>query len=114
MDKKCGKYEALFTFSDDATLKKHISECDECKKEHENMEKISALIQEVKPYYRKKQNVLTRVKAACVLFAILFGGVAFSALTMNTDITDTIKYGTTLSSGDLGFPVDSYGLLMVE
>ena len=30
------------------------------------------------------------------------------------DLYDTLKYGDTLSAEDLGFPVDSYGLLMVD
>lgn len=114
MDKKCDKYEALFTFSNDEQLQAHIEECEECKKEDETMKKVSALIQEVKPYYKNRQNALSKIKAACILFAIIFGGATFTMLNYNTDIADTIKYGTTLSAEDLGLPVDSYGLIMVE
>lgn len=114
MKNKCTKYEALFTFSEEEQLKAHIEECEECQKEDEMMKKISSLIQEVKPYYKKKQNIAIRLKAACILFAILMGGATFSLVSFNTDISDTLKYGTTLSSEDLGLPVDSYGLIMVE
>ena len=44
MDNKCTKYEGLFVFSGDETLKKHIEECDECRKEAEKMEKVSDLL----------------------------------------------------------------------
>ena len=30
------------------------------------------------------------------------------------DFVDTLMYGEALSAEDLGFPVDSYGLLMVD
>ena len=56
MDKKCSKYEGLFIFSDKTELDKHLQECEECRKENEKMAKISDLIQEVKPYYLKKQS----------------------------------------------------------
>ena len=114
MKDKCTKYEALFTFSNEEQLNAHIKECDECQKEDEIMKKVSSLIQEVKPYYKNRQNVATRLKAACILFAILLGGATFSLISFNTDISDTLKYGTTLSSEDLGLPVDSYGLIMVD
>ena len=45
MDKKCSKYEGLFIFSDEETLKKHIEECPECRAEHEKMQKVSELIE---------------------------------------------------------------------
>ncbi len=38
------------------------------------------------------------------------GGFALT----NDDLLDTLKYGDTLSAEDLGFPVDSDGLLMVD
>ena len=40
MDKKCSKYEGLFVFTDELTLQNHIAECEECRKEHEKMEKV--------------------------------------------------------------------------
>ena len=30
------------------------------------------------------------------------------------DMLDTLRYGDTLSAEDLGFPVDSYGLIAVD
>ena len=51
---------------------------------------------------------------ACAVFGILLGGTALGIVNFNTDVQDIIKYGTTLSAEDYGFPVDSYGFLMVE
>ena len=114
MNNKCTKYEALFIFGNDETLKNHLETCEECKKEQERMDKVSTLLKEVKPYYIAKRKSFAKVKAACAVFAILFCGTTFGVLNFNTDISDIIKYGNTLSAEDLGLPVDAYGLLMVE
>ena len=58
MDNKCSKYESLFIFSDEEKLTEHLNECEDCKIEQKKMEKVSELIQEVKPYYLKKKNPL--------------------------------------------------------
>lgn len=114
MDEKCTKYEALFTFGNDETLKDHVSTCKDCQKEQEVMDKVSDLLAEVRPYYKAKRRNVVKLKAACAVFAILLSGTTLGVINLNTDISDTIKYGTTLSAEDYGFPVDSYGFLMVE
>ena len=99
MDNKCSKYE----------------KCEECRKEDEVQKKVSSLIDEVKFYYyaqRKKR--MTRLRAACAMVLLLFTTLSFSLAINNEDLTDTLMYGTTLSAEDLGFPVGSYGLLMVD
>lgn len=114
MTEKCTKYEALFTFASEEDLLKHIEQCEDCRHQHEKMQKISSLIQEVKPYYRKKRNQSKILKIACSFLLFAFLGTGIGIVNLNSDISDTIKYGTTLSAEDLGFPVDSYGLIMVE
>jgi len=114
MNNKCTKYEALFTFGNDETLNKHIEICDECKKEHDKMNKVSKLLQEVKPYYIAKRKNLAKLKAACAISVILLSSVTMGIINFNSDISDIIKYGNTLSAEDLGLPTDAYGLLMVE
>ena len=114
MDKKCSKYEGLFIFSDDETLKKHIAECDECSKEHEKMQKVSDLIGEVKFYYKSKSKKRKMLKVACAFFLLMFFGAFFGIIANDDEYTDVLMYGNTLSAEDLGFPVDSYGLLMVD
>lgn len=115
MSEKCKKYETLFTFADERTLKKHLALCEDCRDEQKTMDRVSDLIKEVKPYFKqKKKEYNNNLIAACILFALVIGGASAGVLGLNPDITDTVKYGTTLSAEDLGFPVDSYGLLMVE
>lgn len=114
MKEKCTKYEALFTFASEEDFQKHLEECPDCRAEHEKMQKISSLVQEVKPYYKKKRQNTKFLKVACSLLLFVFLGTGIGIVSTNNDITDTLKYGTALSSEDLGFPVDSYGLIMVE
>ena len=116
MENKCSKYESLFVFSDDETLKAHVAECAECAEEDEKMQKVSGLLDEVKMYYfakRKQQRAKLRAACAVLVFA-LFTSLSLGLVLNNEDLTDTLKYGQTLSAEDYGFPVDSYGLLMVD
>ena len=114
MDKKCTEYEALFIFRTEEELMNHLQNCQDCANEHKQMMKVTQLLQEVKPYYKKKQRNFVKLKAACALFLILTCGTALSLINLNTDISDTLKYGNALSAEDLGLPVDSYGLIYFE
>ncbi len=114
MYKKCTKYEALFTFSDEKTLKEHVLTCEDCQAEQELMDKVSELLQEVKSEFLERRRSFAKLKAVCAAFAILFSGVTLGIINLNTDIADTIKYGHVLTIEDYGFPVDSYGLIMVD
>ena len=114
MKEKCTKYEGLFTFTDDETFNAHLKVCEDCRKEQEMMDKVSDLLKEVKPFYIKKRKNTAALKLACAVFLILFSGTVLGIINFNTDISDIINYGTVLSAEDLGFPVDSYGLIMVE
>ena len=112
---KCSKYESLFVFSDENTLNKHLQECEECRKEAEVLAKVSTLLDEVKMYYHaKNKQKRNRLRAICASVFIVFSLMSLGVVTTNDDIMDTLKYGDTLSAEDLGFPVDSYGLLMVD
>jgi hypothetical protein len=114
MKDKCTKYEGLFTFSDEETLKQHVENCEDRKKEQALMNRVSELIKEVKPYYISKRKDTAKKKLACAMFAVLICTTTIGVVNFNTDISDIIKYGNTLSAEDLGLPVDEYGLLMVE
>lgn len=114
MDNKCTKYEGLFTFSDEETLKKHLETCENCRNEQKIMDKVSNLLQEVKPYYINKRKNTAKLKIACAMLTIILCTAVMGVVNFNTDISDIIKYGNTLSAEDLGLPVDAYGLLMVE
>ena len=114
MDNKCSKYEGLFIFSNENELNEHIRECDDCREEHEKMQKISDLIQEVKPYFLEKRNKLRKMRAIAAVLFIMFFSATFGVIYTNEDLSDSLMYGETLTAEDLGFPVDSYGLLMVD
>ncbi len=114
MNNKCTKYEALFTFGNEETLKAHLETCEDCRKEQEQMDKVSDLLKEVRPYYKAQRKNRAKLKAACAMFVILASATTMGVINFNTDISDMIKYGNTLSAEDLGLPVDAYGLLMVE
>jgi len=116
MENKCSKYEELFTGSSGEELEKHLQECEECRAEHMAQQQVSSLLDEVKMYYyAKRRKRIARLRAACAVMFMVFslasvGGFAVT----NDDLMDTLKYGDTLSAEDLGFPVDSDGLLMVD
>lgn len=114
MTKKCDKYESLFIFSDEKTLLEHVNECEDCKKEHEKMNRVSELIQEVKPLFKKQNRTKRILKVACVAFMMILSGFGFEYLNYDTDILDLITYGTTFTAEDLMFPTDEYGLIMVD
>lgn len=111
MNNKCEKFEALFTFGNEEDLLKHIEECEDCREEYEQMNKVSALIKEVKPHYKKTR--FTAVRVACALFLIVLCGTTFQYANNNYSIVDTIKYGQQFTAEDLGFATDDYGLIMV-
>ena len=113
MENKCSKYEGLFIFTDEETLAKHLLECKECRKEQERMDKVSDLIDEVKDYYYSKSRKKPILKIACVFMLLMFSTASISVIENYDRMIDTIEYGDTLSAEDLGFPVDSYGLIVV-
>ncbi len=114
MNKKCTKYEALFTFRSEEELMEHVQTCEDCRLEHQKMMRVSELIQEAKPYFKEKRKNLAKVKVACALFMLMICGTTLGVINLNTDVSDTLKYGTTLNAEDLGLPVDSYGLISLE
>ncbi len=112
MNHKCNKFESLFIFSDEKTLKEHLLNCTECRKEYEKMNRISDLINEVKPEFKKPANV--GLKIACALFLFVIGGVSIQMLDLQYGFLDTIKYGSPLTIEELGLPTDDYGLIQVD
>lgn len=120
MKEKCTKYENLFTFRSEEELEEHIKTCPDCKAEQEKMDKVSELLQEVKPYYVQKRNAsYNRLKVACILGFGLFVGVLLGHFSQN--IVPTSTYTSTNSDtastsnfNEYGMPVDSYGLITVN
>ena len=114
MNKKCDKYEALFTFATDEEFQKHLLECEDCRREHEKMNRVSELITEVKPQFAERKDKYRHIKIACIFCMVLFAGVSFQTANNQYRIVETIMYGEQLTPEALGFPTDSYGLIMVD
>ena len=114
MKEKCSKYESLFVFRSEEELNEHINTCEDCRLEHEIMLRVSELIQEAKPYFKEQRKNWAKVKVACALFLLMASGTTLGVINLNTDVSDTLKYGNVLTYEDLGLPVDSYGLISLE
>ncbi len=114
MNEKCNKYEILVNFGTEEELLSHIKECEDCKKEHEKMMAVSALIQEAKPYYLEQKTRIQKLKIACVMFFTLFSGVTFGLINNNYNVIDTLSYYDGITFEDMGFPTDDYGFIMVD
>ena len=80
MKEKCNKYKQLINFGTEEELLEHISQCEDCRQEHEKMLAVSSLIQEAKPYFLKKKQEFKKLKVACVALFTLFSGVTFGGL----------------------------------
>ena len=114
MDKKCDKYEALFTFGTDEEFQRHLAECEDCRQEHERMQRVSELIAEAKPCFSKNRDKYRKLKVACVFFMIMLAGVSLETANEQYGIVETIMYGEQLTPEDLGLPTDNYGLIMMD
>lgn len=117
MENKCNKFEELFVKADESVLLAHIEDCSECRSEYEKMLKVSNLISEVKPLYRRKRRVQKNVFAMAASFLMIF--LAFFAIqiyTPNSIVNETIASisGSDYTYEEIGLPVDEYGLIMVD
>lgn len=120
MKEKCTKYESIFTFRSEQELEEHIKNCPDCQAEQDKMDKVSDLLQEVRPYYiHKRKESFGRMKIACILGLGLFVGVLLGHfaqyLMPTTAYNNSSSADTTASSfNEYGMPVDNYGLITVN
>ena len=113
-NKNCNGYESMYTFLSDEDFQKHLAECEECAAEHERMQRVSALIQEAKPYIKNQQRRRSiALKAACASF-VLFCSMACFQLFMTTGLYDEVVYNNSPTIEEMGLPVDEYGFLMIN
>ncbi|MBR1942521.1 hypothetical protein IJ843_02155 [bacterium] len=116
MNEKCTKFESLYLFRDGQELEEHLKECPDCRYEQEKMDKVSELLQEVKPYYaRQRKRSFTRLKVACILCFGLFTGMLIGYFTQfgYTMTTASSAYSEE-TTNEYGMPVDSYGLISLN
>ena len=125
MTKKCDKYESLFIFADEETLNKHLQECEDCRREHEKMHKVSALVKEAEPELKRRATFFNPLKVASVLSLFITGGVFYQTFAPmqlnNSNATMTASISSDMSFdyedsiiADMGLPTDDYGLLMLD
>ena len=118
-EKKCTKYESLLTFSSEEELNAHLKECEDCRHEQEEMDKVSELIKEVRPYYfQRRRNYINSFKVACVLFIGLFAGTLlgyFVQLPYIGSSSYTVSSTSSVSNvNEYGMTLDNYGLITVN
>ena len=116
-EKKCNGYESMFTFLSEEDFLKHLETCEECKKEHERMQKISNLIQEAKPYIKQKRKNSQILKAACAVFIICFTSMSIPIYTLGTNVYNEVIASIDANSmtvEEMGLPVDEYGFLYIN
>ena len=80
----------------------------------EKLKKVTDLIQEAKPLYFKEKARKASALKICAVFAFVFFSLGTLSIAKSYGVFDVIKYGQTLCAQDYGFPVDSYGLIMVD
>lgn len=113
-EKKCNRYEAMFTFLSEEDFKEHLKVCEDCAKEHARMEKVSALIQEAKPYIKEKKKNFRVLVTAAAFFVAVFATLSVPLCMVGVDMYDNMVAQNTPSVEELGLPVDEYGLLYIE
>jgi len=124
MEKSCNKFEDLFINADETELLEHIKKCEDCRIEYERMQKVSMLIEEVKPLYNRKKPSVRRFKrfgagAAALAASFLMIFLAFFAIQISTPdslVNETIASisGNDYTYEQMGLPVDEFGLIMVD
>ncbi len=119
MDKKeenkiCNGYESAFLFLNEEDFGKHLEWCAECKKEHAKMQRVSALIQEAKPFIIKNRKKNQLLKIACAISLVIFTSLSIPFLYNSDKIYDNIIAASSPSVEEMGLPVDEYGFLLVE
>ncbi len=81
------------------------------------MQKVSNLIKEVKPLYRKKRIARKNIAAMAASFLMIFlAFFAMQILSPDSFINETIASisGSNYTYEQMGLPVDDFGLIMVD
>ncbi|MCR5261565.1 MAG: hypothetical protein K6C94_06965 [Candidatus Gastranaerophilales bacterium] len=115
MDKKCNKYEAYYTFADEATFSEHLRECEDCRNEFEKEQRLSELIKDASGEYRrleqkkKTKNALMKTACALLIFSTI-GLYSGFQVQKNCKYRQFMKSNTEVSViAQEGLPVDDMG-----
>jgi len=120
MKEICTKYESLFIFGTEQDLQAHIELCPDCRIEHEKMLKVTNLVREVKPLYRKNSfnnKIMLKIAACFIIFTCSLW--AYNNYTnkviaeLNYESELLLDNGSSMIANQ-GLPTDKYGLLATE
>lgn len=113
---KCNKYEGLFVFGNEDDLQEHLRVCPDCQKEHEEMQKVSTLVKEVKPFIRKNRaHSKFKLKVAACFLTLIFGFGMINFLIPRDINKNKTSLATEISPvAQMGLPTDEYGLLDIQ
>lgn len=114
--KKCDKFKEYFTFSTEEKLLEHIENCPDCRAEYEEFQKVSNLVKEVKFAYKEKKKNAILAKVACFSTFVLFSSTLglFGALYTYSEDQNYTNYLQDSVTEEMGYPIDSYGLIKVD
>lgn len=116
-EKKCNGYESMYTFLSEKDFQKHLEICEECRTEHEKMQKVSSLIQEAKPYIKRQKKQAKMIRAACAVFVVLFASLSLPIFTLGTNVYNDViaqNQADAMTVEEMGLPVDEYGFLYIN
>lgn len=114
MTDKCNKYESLFIFGSEEALQEHLDVCEDCRAEHEKMERTASLVKEAKPYYKKNSNRgLIKLAAGLTILFLAYFSVSNVFFTDNTAKNSLAYTENDSVIAEMGLPTDEYGLLAV-
>lgn len=119
MRSTCNLYESLFIFRTEAELKKHLGECEICRKKNDEMMQVEHIIRSAKPLHIKDNNkVISKHKrilaSVVVLFTMTIGFTGYSCINNSiqpqfepkvADIIDNSYFNV------MNLPTDDYGVL---
>lgn len=116
MENKCNKYESLFVFSDEESLKKHLEICPDCQKEHSKMLQVASLAKEVKPFIKTKntynRKIFSNIAACIIISFVAFASVQMFYVNPQVSKLKFVKANSVITQ--MGLPTDEYGLLEIE
>ena len=101
----CKKFEELFIKEDETELLEHIQNCEECKEEYEKMIKVSNLVKEAKPLFKKENKLKQNFALAMVASVTVCSLTGFLLLSW----LPYYNYDSAIAS-DI-YPTDEYGLI---
>jgi hypothetical protein len=117
MIEKCTKFESLFVFGSEEDLKEHLKVCPDCQQEYEQMEDISNIVKEVKPFIKRgisHNRIALKVAAGLTIIFLSFWVFQTTYFTNKSSNSALAMVKNESPAAQMNLPTDEYGLLVVE